>query len=75
MTPQIKKVKGKQTAKCTRCNEWKYNAPMYEWYGMITKVLLGVICQPCAIREAFGSNHRNNKHYKRWLKDEEKKTN
>ncbi len=68
----MERIKGKTTARCTRCTDYKYNAPMYMWIGLITGHKLGKVCQQCAIKEAFGSNYRNNKKYQEWLKEEGK---
>ena len=55
--------------KCVRCTDYKYNAPMYLWIGMISKDDLGNVCQKCAISEAYGRNYRNNKQYQQWRKE------
>jgi len=54
------------TYKCIRCTDYKYNAPMYLWIGLVSNKELGSVCEKCAITEAFGSNYRNNKKYQQW---------
>jgi hypothetical protein len=61
------KCVGKKSLKCKCCCEWKYHAPFYEWYSMVTKEFIGTICHKCAIRELFGTNFKANKRYHRWL--------
>ena len=58
----------KNTFKCARCTDYKYNAPMYLWIGLVSKNDLGNICQKCAVTESYGSSHRNNKKYQQWRK-------
>ena len=60
---------GKKDLKCSCCGAYKYNAPSFEWFSIITDDFLGTICKKCAVREAFGSNYRNNKRYLRWIKE------
>ena len=55
--------------KCVRCTDYKYNSPLYLWVGLVTKDELGNVCQKCATTEAFGSNYRNNKKYKKWRRE------
>ena len=54
---------------CDRCRENK-RARFYEWSSIITNSIIGVICYKCALLEAFGSNYRNSKKYKRFIKGE-----
>ena len=61
------KCVGKKSLKCKCCCEWKYHAPFYEWYSMVTKEFIGNICHKCYVRELFGTNFKANKRYKRWL--------
>ncbi len=61
------KCVGKKSLKCKCCCEWKYHAPFYEWYSMVTKEFIGTICHKCAVRELFGTNFKANKRYHRWL--------
>jgi hypothetical protein len=62
------KCVGKKSLKCKCCCEWKYHAPFYEWYSMVTKEFIGTICHKCSVREQFGTNFKANKRYHRWLK-------
>ena len=62
------KCVGKKSLRCGACKEWKYNAPFYDWYSMITKEFLATICHKCCVREMFGSNYKKNKRYLTWIK-------
>ena len=66
------KCVGKKSLKCECCCNWKYNAPFYKWYSIITEDFLGTICHKCAIRELFGTNYRRNKRYDKWLEEVKK---
>ena len=66
MNQWMRHKSNRESFKCVRCTEYKYNAPMYLWKGVVSKLDLGHVCQKCAISEAFGSNHRNNKKYQEW---------
>tara|TARA_R100000808_G_scaffold25031_1_gene60647 strand:- start:4995 stop:5147 length:153 start_codon:yes stop_codon:yes gene_type:complete len=41
-------------------------APFYDWTSIITKEHIGIICQKCAIREAFGTKYKKDKDYIKW---------
>ena len=60
---------GKKSLECKCCGDYKYNAPFYDWYSILTEDLLCTICHKCAIRELFGTNYRRSKKYDRWLKE------
>ena len=60
---------GKKDFRCECCGAYKYNAPNFEWYSLFDDRFLGIVCQKCAVREMFGSNYKNNKRYKRWIKE------
>ena len=55
--------------RCQCCDNYKMNAPFYEWHSEITKNFLGIICRRCAIRELFGSKFSNNPRYKKWTEE------
>ena len=55
-----------ETRRCTCCGTQKMRAPFYDWTSVITKEHVGVICQKCAIREAFGTKYKNDKKYLEW---------
>ena len=51
----------KQTRVCSSCGTYKMNAMFYDWYhhpalSFLGERRIGVICTPCANREA-GSKH------------------
>ena len=52
--------------KCTCCGTYKMHAPFYDWTSIITKEHIGIICQKCAIREAFGTKYKKDKDYIKW---------
>ena len=55
-----------ETRRCTCCGTQKMRAPFYDWTSVITKEHLWVICQKCAIREAFGTKYKKDKKYLEW---------
>ncbi len=64
------KFVGKDSKQCDCCGKYKYYAPIYEWYSMVTEEFLGIVCHKCAVRELFGS--KRSKRYYRWLEEMEK---
>ena len=58
----------KFTQRCQCCNDYKMNAPFYEWHSEVTHRFIGVICRKCAVRELFGSKYKDNERYKEWVK-------
>ena len=62
----------KFTQRCQCCDDYKMNAPFYEWHSEMTHKLIGIICRKCAIRELFGSKYKQNLRYHEWLKEENK---
>ena len=36
----------------------------------LDKEFIKEMCEVCALREAWGYNYKQNKHYKKWIKDE-----
>ena len=60
---------GRKNLQCKCCKAYKYNAPAFDWYSMLDNDFIGTICQKCAVRELFGSNYRNSKRYKEWIKE------
>ena len=45
-------------------------APFYEWYSLLTKSFIGIICRKCAVRELFGSKYKHSASYEKWIKEE-----
>ena len=39
----------------------------YRWMCPVRQIYTGLICEPCAIREDFGSKYKQNKRYKAWI--------
>ena len=66
MTKDIVLRSSNETRRCTCCGTQKMRAPFYDWTSVITKEHLGVICQKCAIREAFGTKYKKDKKYLEW---------
>lgn len=66
---------GRLTTKCKLCGTGKENAPFYQWISILRDEdgnfpEIGIICQRCAIREAFGTQYKTNKRYIKWREDE-----
>ena len=61
--------------RCCCCDDYKMNAPFYEWHSDVTYNFLGLICRKCAVREMFGSNYNNNPRYKKWIEKEKERNN
>ena len=55
--------------RCQCCDNYKTNAPFYEWHSDVTNKFIGLICRRCAIRELFGSKFTTNIKYKRWIEE------
>jgi hypothetical protein len=62
-----------ETRKCDCCGSHKTRAPFYDWKSFLDKEHIGVICQKCAIKEAFGGKYKTNKKYIVWRKRNGKK--
>ena len=61
------KLIGKQSRECECCKKYFYDVYFFEWYSILTKEFLCIICFKCAIRELFGSKFKHNKRYYKWL--------
>ena len=61
---------GNFSQRCQCCNDYKMKAPFYEWFSLITKSFIGIICRKCAVRELFGSKYKHSASYKKWIEEE-----
>ncbi len=67
------KYTGNLSQRCQCCDSYKMNAPFYEWYSLVTKSFIGVICRKCAVRELFGSKYKHSQEYKEWIEKEKQR--
>ena len=58
----------KQTKQCVVCTTLK-SSIFYTWTSMVTKDVLGSVCEKCMIKERFGRKHKTNKAYQRWINE------
>ena len=56
---------GRNDLKCECCGTSKWNGFTYIWITHIEEQRINV-CQSCALREAFGNKHKQNKRYLQW---------
>ena len=62
------KYVGRRVAVCNHfCNNKPYNGRFYDWYSFFENKLLKTMCEKCALREVWGYNYKQNKHYKKWI--------
>ena len=66
------KCDGKQQNKCICCSTLK-SAIFYTWTSMVTKNVLGTVCEKCMIRERFGRKYKSNKAYQGWINERNSK--
>ena len=56
------------------CNHFCYNKPrntvFYRWSSYLDREFIKDMCQTCALREVWGYNYKQNKHYKKWIDNE-----
>ena len=67
------KYTGNLSQRCQCCDSYKMNATFYEWYSLVTKSFIGVICRKCAVRELFGSKYKQSQEYKEWIEKEKQR--
>ena len=65
------KFNGRKDLKCECCGKSKWDSNTYIWITHIERRKINV-CQVCALKEAFGSKHKQNKRYLRWRERLEK---
>ena len=41
---------------------------------MVSKNVLGTVCEKCMIRERFGRKYKSNKAYQRWINERDSET-
>ena len=63
---------GKGNYICDCCKK-KYKGNFYGWTSTVTHSYLGLICEKCAIKETFGNKYKQNRRYKEWLEQNQKK--
>ena len=62
---------GKRLEKCDHfCDNKPKNTIFYRWISFLDKEFIKDMCQTCALREAWGYNYKQNKHYKKWIDNE-----
>ena len=66
------KCEGKQQNKCVCCTTLKISI-FYTWTSMVSKNVLGTVCEKCMIRERFGRKYKSNKAYQRWINERDSK--
>ncbi len=66
------KCEGKQQNKCICCAKLK-SSIFYTWTSMVTRNALGIVCEPCMIKERFGRKYKSNKAYQRWINERNSK--
>lgn len=66
-------LQSKFPTKCNMCGKLKVKSKLYRFIGHAAVRKLTpeypatfIICEPCAMREEFGSKWKQNKRYKRW---------
>lgn len=60
--------KSKSLDYCCSCGR-NENINHYQWVSLVTKDLLGVICEKCAVKEVWGNKFRTNKGYQEWQRE------
>ena len=59
---------GKKLATCDHfCNKKSYNTKFYHWFSYFEMEFIKEMCEKCALREAWGYNYKQTKHYKKWI--------
>ena len=58
---------GKMTQVCDHyCKKTPHNTRWYKWYSYLDHEFIKLMCEKCALREAWGYNYKQKKKYKRW---------
>jgi len=70
------KLKSKFPTKCSMCGAQKTKSTLYRYSGHKAVRDLKpplpstfIICEKCAMKEEFGTKWKQNKRYKRWVKE------
>ena len=59
---------GKKIAICDHfCNKKPRQADFFNWFSHSTDELIKTMCVSCALREVWGYNYKQNKHFKKWI--------
>ena len=64
------KFSGKKLMICNHfCNNKPRNTKFYRWFSYLDNKFIKEICEKCALRESWGYNYKQTKHYKRWIEE------
>ena len=62
------KYVGRKIATCGHyCEKKPRNTDFYSWYSYLDGKFIRLMCEKCALREAWGYNYKQTKNYKNWI--------